>query len=478
MHDLSRRQLLSRSTLGVGGLALAWLLNEEGLLANPTRPELAPRRFDLAPKPPHFAPKAKAMISLFMQGGPSHLDLTDPKPALRKYDGRPFPGQIQYDNAAEASSKVLACPWKFERRGRCGIEVSELLPGLAEVIDDVTLIRSMRTAVNNHVQSIHALNTSRILAGRPALGSWLTYGLGSESRKLPAYVALTDPVSLPVVGVENWSNGWLPSLYQGTAVRPREPRILNLEPPPHLSGEAQRRYLGYVERLNRRHLDARPGELDLEARLATFELAAQMQTEAREALDVSRESPATRRLYGIDEPATAEYGTRCLIARRLVERGVRFVQLFTRNQFWDHHGHIRAALPQACRYTDRPIAGLVKDLKQRGLLDTTVVAWGGEMGRLPVIQNDSGKDTVGRDHNTFGFSMWFAGGGFKAGFAYGATDEFGHHAVENVVNHYDLHATLLHLFGLDHAKLAYHRNGRDLTLTDGQPARVVREVLR
>jgi hypothetical protein len=462
----------------MGGLALAWLLNEEGLLAAPTRPELVPRRFDTLPRKPHFPARAKAMISLFMQGGPSHLDLLDPKPALAKYEGKPFPGQVKYDNAAEASSKVLPSPWKFSKCGKSGIEVSELLPGLAEVVDEITVVRSMRTGVNNHVQSIYALHTSRIQRGRPVLGSWLTYGLGSESRKLPAYVALTDPASLPVAGVDNWSNGWLPSIYQGTAVRPREPRILNLEPPAHMKGDAQKRYLGYLERLNRRHLEARPGELDLEARIASFELAAQMQTAAREALDVSKESAATRKLYGLDEPATAEYGARCLVARRLVERGVRFVQVFTRNQFWDHHGRILTALPASCRMTDRPIAGLVRDLKQRGLLDTTVVAWGGEMGRLPVVQNDKAAKSAGRDHNTFGFSMWFAGGGFKGGCVYGATDEFGHHAVEGVVNHYDLHATLLHLFGLDHKRLVYHKSGGEVTLTDGQPARVVREVLR
>src|SRR5262245_35564271 len=248
MHDLTRRQLLSASTLGVGGLALAWLLKEEGLLAAPPKPELTPHRFDLAAKKPHFAPKAKAMISPFMQGGPSHIALTDPKPPLQKNDGKAFPGQIKYDNAAEASSKVMASPWKFAKRGKSGIEISELLPGLAEIVDDVTLIRSMRTGVNNHVQSIHALNTSRIQAGRPVLGSWLTYGLGSESQKLPAYVALTDPAGLAVVGVDNWSNGWLPSIYQGTAVRPREPRILNLEAPEQMRGEAQKRYLGYLER--------------------------------------------------------------------------------------------------------------------------------------------------------------------------------------------------------------------------------------
>jgi hypothetical protein len=474
---LTRRELLSASTLGVGGIALAWLLNEEGLLAAPTRPELSPRRFDLKPKKTHFPAKATAMISLFMQGGPSHLDLTDPKSALAKLDGKPFPGTIKYDNAAEASARVMASPWKFRKCGQSGIELSELLPGLAEVIDDVTLIRSMRTGVNNHVQSIHALNTGRIQAGRPVLGSWLTYGLGSLSQELPAYVALTDPASLPVVGVDNWSAGWLPSLYQGTAVRPREPRILNLDPPPHLEGDAQKGFLAYLDRLNRRHLDRHPGEMDLEARISTFELAARMQSAAREALDLSREPEAIRRLYGLDDPATREYGTRCLLARRLVERGVRFVQLFTRNQFWDHHGRITTLLPASCKATDRPIAALLRDLKQRGLLDTTIVCWGGEMGRLPVIQQ-AGKQAVGRDHNTYGFSTWLAGGGFKGGCVYGATDEFGHHAVKDVVNHYDLQATILHQFGLDHTKLVFQRLGRELSLTDGQPARVVRDVLR
>jgi hypothetical protein len=477
MH-LTRRQLLQSSTLGVGGLALAWLLREEGLLASPggARPDLGPK-FDLAAKPPHFPARARAMISFFMQGGPSHLDLFDPRAQMAKYDGKAFPGTIKYDNAAEASAKVMASPWKFRKHGHSGIELSELLPGLAEVVDDITLIRSMRTAVNNHVQSIYALNTGRIQAGRPVLGSWLTYGLGSVSRELPAYVALTDPASLPVVGVDNWSNGWLPSMFQGTAVRPTEPRILNLDPPAHLAGGTQRRYLSYLQRLNQEHLDRHPGERDLEARIASFELAARMQTAAREALDVRKESPATRKMYGLDDPATVEFGTRCLIARRLVERGVRFVQVFTRNQFWDHHGSILTSLPAACRMTDRPCAALVKDLKQRGLLDTTVVAWGGEMGRLPVIQNDSGRKRVGRDHNTFGFSMWLAGGGFRGGCAYGETDDFGHHAVKDVVNHYDLHATLLSLFGLDPGKLVYSHGGREQSLLDGQPARIVREVL-
>ncbi len=474
----TRRHFLATNAFGLGSVALAWLLNEEGLLAEPVRPELEPHKYDLMPKKPPAKPQATAMISLFMQGGPSHLDLFDPKPVLAKYNGQKFPGEIKYDNAAQASAKVLASPWKFHKRGRCGTELSELLPGLAEVVDDVAVIRSMHTGVNNHGQSIFALNGGRPVAGRPALGSWMTYGLGSESQNLPAFVVLTDPDGLPVEGVQNWSNGWLPSLFQGTVVRPREPRILNLEPPPHLAGAAQRRSLDYLARLNQRHLEGRRGELDLEARIASYELAARMQTAAREALDVSKESPHTKRLYGLDDPATRDFGTRCLIARRLVERGVRFVQIFTRYQFWDHHGALVSALPAACRKTDRPSAALVRDLKQRGLLDTTLVHWGGEMGRLPVIQNDAGPAQVGRDHNTYGFSMWLAGGGIKGGTVYGATDDFGHRAVTDVVTHTDYHATLLYLFGLDPRKLVFRHGGREQSLVDGQPCRVVREILK
>jgi hypothetical protein len=474
----TRRHFLAVNALGIGSVALAWLLNEDGLLAEPARPELEQRHFDLTPKTPHALPQARAMISLFMQGGPSHLDLFDPKPLLAKYNGQTFPGELKYDNAAQASAKVLASPWKFKKHGRCGTELSELLPCLGEVVDDIAVIRSMHTGVNNHGQSIFALNTGRPVAGRPVLGSWMTYGLGSESQNLPAFVVLTDPDGLPVEGVQNWSNGWLPSLYQGTVVRPREPRILNLDPPPQLRGEAQHRALDYLGRLNRRHLERHAGELDLEARIASYELAARMQTAAKEALDVARESRATKRLYGLDDPVTREFGTRCLIARRLVERGVRFVQVFTRSQFWDHHGAIITALPAACRKTDRPSAALVKDLKVRGLLDSTLVHWGGEMGRLPVIQNDAGLSNVGRDHNTYGFSMWLAGGGIKGGIVHGATDDFGHQAVRGIVTHNDYHATLLHLFGLDHKKLVFSRSGREQSLVDKQPCRVVRGILK
>jgi len=474
LDHFTRRHFLASQAMGIGGVALAWLLNEEKAFDEPVRPELEPRRFDLTPKQPHHPPRARAMISLWMQGGPSHLDLLDPKPALKRYNGTPFPGEIKYDNPAEASAKVLASPWRFHKRGRCGMEISELLPNLGEIADDITLIRSMQTGVNNHNQSIMALNTGRPVPGRPVLGSWLTYGLGSESQNLPAYVALTDPGGLPIEGVHNWSNAWLPAIFQGTVVRPREPRILNLDPPPQLRGDIQRGYLEYLSRLNRAHLQQRPGELDLEARIASYELAARMQLAAREALDIRSEPDATRRLYGLDDPPTQDFGSRCLIARRLVERGVRFVQVFTQGQLWDHHGGMLGALPAACRKIDRPAAALVKDLKRRGLLDTTIVHWGGEMGRLPVIQNEA---NVGRDHNPYGFSSWLAGVGLKAGFVYGETDEFGHHAARNIVTHNDYHATLLHLFGLDYRRLVFSHNAQEQSLVDKQPCRIVHDVL-
>ena len=463
--------------MGILPVALAWMLQKDGAIGKPpaSRPASEPK-YDLKPKQPPLRPRATAMISLWMQGGPSHLDLFDPKPMLQKYDGKTYPGEVKYDNAAEASSKVLGSPWKFRRHGACGMALSELLPHLGDVADEICLIRSMKTGVNNHGQSIRALQCGGILPGRPVLGSWLTYALGCETDSLPAFVALIDPGQLPVLGVENWSNGYLPSIYQGTVVRPREPRILNLVPPAHLSGAPQRRYLQFLQRLNEDHLRRHRGEHDLEARMATYALAAKMQTAALEALDLSRETAATKKMYGLDHPACRDFGARCLIARRLVERGVRFVQVYTENQRWDHHHRIRTGWPAACRKVDQPSAALVKDLKQRGMLDTTVVHWGGEMGRLPVVQNDAGRDKVGRDHNTSGFSMWVAGGGFKGGMVYGRTDDFGHHAVENVVHHYDYHATLLHLFGIDGARLVFKQNNRERSLLEGK-GRIVHEII-
>jgi hypothetical protein len=481
-RHVTRRHFLSGSALQVGSLALASMLQREAT-ASPPKPDMQPKVFDTTPKHPPFRPRAKAMISLWMQGGPSHHDLFDPKPEMTKYDGKPFPGEIKYDNAAQASSKVFASPWKFAPRGECGMELSELLPHTSTIADDICLIRSMHTGVNNHGQSIQALQMGRILDGRPTIGSWLTYGLGCEADNLPAFVALPDPASLPVEGVENWQAGFLPSIYQGTVVRSKEPRILDLTPPEHLAGQVQRSSLEFLNTLNRSHLESRPGYLDLEARIASYELAAKMQIAASDALDLSQESQATQTMYGISEAATGEaqqksdYGTRCLIARRLIERGVRFVQVYTQYQCWDAHGAIIKTLPATCRKTDQASAALVKDLKLRGLLDTTVVHWGGEMGRLPVVQNDAGREKIGRDHNTYGFSTWVAGGGFRAGHIHGATDPWGHKAIENIVHHYDYHATLLHLFGIKHDELTYKWSGRDQSLTDSQPGRVIDALL-
>ncbi len=477
-HLCSRRHFLHANGFGLGSLALACLLREGNLLAGPVKPHTdGLPHFDLLPKKPHFAPRAKAMISLFMMGGPSQMDLFDPKPMLQKYDGQKFPGEIKYDNLAQASAKVLGSPWKFEPRGQSGIELSELLPHLATVADDITLIRSMHSGVNNHAQALYALLNGRTSPGRPTIGSWLTYGLGTESQNLPAYMVLAHPGGLPTFQGEHFTNGWLPALYQGTVIRPSEPRILNLDPPPALAGRAQDRQLDLLREFNETHLAEHPGELDLQARISSYELAAHMQTAAKEALDISNEPDSIKHLYGVDDPKTKDYATRCIIARRLIERGVRFVQVLNSGQSWDQHGSLITALPANCIATDKPSAALITDLKQRGLLDSTVVHWGGEMGRLPVLQNDAGRDKWGRDHNTYGFSQWVAGGGFKRGCVHGETDDFSHHAVKDIVHHYDWHATLLHCFGLDHKNLSYKRNGTNAALVDVPEARVVTELL-
>ncbi|MEQ1828638.1 MAG: DUF1501 domain-containing protein [Pirellula sp.] len=469
-----RRHFLLQGSFSISGLALSWLIQRDLARAEPPKPKLQKDLFNLKVKPTVHRPKATAMISMFMQGGPSHVDLFDPKIELSKRHMQTYAGDIKYDNAAEASSKLFGSPWQFKPHGECGMELSELLPNLGGVADEICLIRSMRTGVNNHGQSISAMNTGNIAGGRPALGSWFTYALGAECDNLPAFVVLTDPTGLPVLGVDNWHNGWLPSIYQGTVARSQEPRILNLDPPKSLSSANQREFLDYLQSINRQHQSRFPGEHDLEARIQSYELAAKMQTAAKEAFDLSQESAATHRLYGLDEPKTKEYGSRCLVARRLVERGVRFVQIHTGNQTWDHHNGIMKSLPTICEKTDRGAAALVMDLKQRGLIDSTVVQWGGEMGRLPVIENEN---NIGRDHNTYGFSMWLAGGGIKAGLVYGETDEIGHKAETNVVNHFDYHATLQHLFGIDPSRLEFQRPTGPGKLIESDQARIVREIL-
>ncbi|MBX3422766.1 MAG: DUF1501 domain-containing protein [Pirellulaceae bacterium] len=475
-HMINRRGMLASTGMGVGGLALQWLMSSQSQ-ATPPVMKLKPHN-DLRPRLPEAQPTAKAMISLFQHGGPSHMDLTDPKPELTRHSGEDYPGDIHYSFVNQASKKLLGSPFRFEPRGRCGMELSELLPHTAKVVDDLCLIRSMHTGANGHEVSIRYFHGGIPgILGRPTLGSWITYGLGSESQDLPAFLVLTDPGGLPVDGVTNWSNGFMPAMFQGTVLRPREPRILNLEPPTHLVGTVQQQNLELLQQLNQSHLATHPGEGELEARIATYELAARMQVAASDALDISRESAATHDMYGLNNPETREYGTRCLLARRLVERGVRFVQLFHNGQPWDNHSSIHSSLPAICRRTDQPVAALVADLKQRGMLDSTLVHWGGEIGRLPVTQNHGSPDQAGRDHNGQGFSIWLAGGGIRGGMTFGATDEFGHRAVENVVTPNDFQATVLHLFGLDCSQLSFPYNNQLQNITAGRPARVVQEIV-
>ena len=475
---ISRRDFLNQNAMGIGSVALAWLLQQDCAHAIPKNIPKQNQTFDLVPKQPNHAPRAKAMISLFQHGGPSHMDLTDPKPELTKFDGTEYKEDVSYSFANEASKKLLGTRWKFRKHGECGTELSELLPETSRIADDICLIRSMHTGANGHEVSIRYFHGGIPgVLGRPHLASWLLYGLGAETRDLPAYMVLTDPGGQPVDSINNWSSGFMPPLFQGTVLRPKEPRVLNLDAPAHLKGEPQQQNLNLLQTLNRQHAKRFPHEADLEARIASYELAARMQTAAREALDISQETRATQDLYGLNEDATREYGTRCLIARRLVERGVRFVQLFLAGQPWDNHSNLGTSLPAICKRTDKPSAALVTDLKQRGMLDETIVHWGGEIGRLPVTQNQGSPEKHGRDHNGQGFSIWLAGGGFKPGMAFGATDEFGHRAVENVVTPNDYQATLLHLFGLDVNELIFPYNGQVQNITAGRKARVVEEIL-
>lgn len=476
--EISRRDLVCRQALGLGGVAVASLLSALPGSAAPPEIAAARRTFDMLPKTPPAPARATAMISLFMHGGPSHMDLLDPRPELTKYSGTEYQGEVTYSFVNRASKKLLGSPWRFRPHGQCGTEVSELLPHTAGIVDELCVIRSMHTGFNGHEVSIRYLNAGiPAVTGRPSLGSWVSYALGTENQNLPAYMVLTDPGGHPVDGVLNWSGGWMPAMFQGTVLRPQEPRILNLAPPAHLAGVPQRQNLNLLNSLNRLHQQKYPGESDLEARIASWELAARMQVAASEALDLSQETQATQQMYGLDKSETREYGTRCLLARRLVERGVRFVQLFLDGQPWDNHSSIRTTLPAACRRTDQPAAALVRDLRQRGLLETTLVHWGGEIGRLPVTENHGDPNACGRDHNGQGFSIWLAGGGIKGGMTWGETDPLGHAAVVNRVTANDYQATLLHLFGFDHAKLSFLHNSRLQTLTDQRECRVVNEII-
>jgi hypothetical protein len=456
--------MLFHSGLGLGGLALTYLLHADAARAD------APAASDLQPRSPHFPARARAVIMLVQNGGPSQMDLFDPKPELKRLEGRTHSEQVEMFQRGSEQNRLLGTPFRFYRRGRCGVELSEAIPHLGSVADDFCLVRSMHSAHNNHTEGLVMLNTGKIFPGRPALGSWVSYALGTENQNLPAYIVLRDPEGYNTSGTLLWQNGWLPALYRGTELSTQGAPVLNLNPAEPVPPAVRREDLRLVARLNEEHRRDYPHESELEARIRNYELAARMQLSAGGLLDLSRESRATRQLYGLDNPLTAGYGTRCLMARRLVESGVRFVQVFppVKPQFqpWDAHTDVHRENLDICGRTDLPSAGLIKDLKARGLLDSTIVLWSGEFGRLPVSQNGRG-----RDHNRNAFSLILAGGGFKAGYVHGATDEVGYRAAVDRVSVPDLHATLLHQLGLNHERLTYPHHGSDESLTDARVTR-------
>ena len=469
---MNRRHFFQHLSGTLGGIALAELSIRD-LHADAVSTDCAPRK-------PHFVSKAKSVIHLFMTGGPSQMDLFDPKPALDRLHGKSYfdkiAGEVEFIKDAGA---IMRSPYKFAKHGKCGAWVSEVMPCFAKAVDDVAFIRSMHTTNLTHEPAIYLVQSGKMGPGRPTLGSWVVYGLGSENQNLPAYVVLDDPLGLPVNGVENWEAGFLPPLFQGTRFRSTGSPVLNLRSEVAQPAEVVQAQRHLLERLDQIHKRGRPGQTNLDARIASYELAARMQLEATDALDLSRESRTVQEMYGIGHEPTDSYGRRCLIARRLVERGVRFVQLYINSQVWDTHTALATDLKGACDRTDRPVAALLRDLKQRGLLDSTLVVWGGEFGRLPIAQLPPDKDErkAGRDHNKNAFCTWMAGGGVKGGTTYGATDELGLKAVENRVSVGDWHATILHLLGMHHEELFVETNGLKEKLTGVNKATVVKGIL-
>jgi Protein of unknown function (DUF1501) len=454
-NNLSRRTMLKEAGGGAGMIACSMLMAGQQ-------------------QRPHAMARAKRVIWLFMHGGPSHVDLFDPKPALTKFAGQPVPdsfGQIMTRRAV-ARNPLLPPIKRFRPRGESGLEISDFLPHIADCADDLCVIRSMHGDSVNHPQSVYQMNTGSILMGNPSVGAWVAYGLGSENENMPAFVVLPDPGGGLKGGPPAWGNGYLPATYQGVTMRPGATPILNLKPPAGVADSQQQRDLKLLHSMNKRHFDRRDHDDALAARINAYELAFRMQTEAPSLVNISQETTATRSLYGLDQKDTQEFGERCLLARRMIERGVRFVQVYSGDtNGWDAHANVAKNHGQYCRRTDKPVAGLMKDLKQRGLLDDTLVIWGGEFGRMPMSEQGSG-----RDHNPWGYSVWLAGAGIRGGRAYGATDAIGLRAETNRVSIRDFHATLLHMLGLDHYSLTYFNNGLDKRLTGPDEAEVIHQI--
>ncbi len=469
---LNRREFFTSSASGLGAVALASMLGEDGLLANS-----AP-----GARGPHFAPKAKRCIYFFMEGGPSQMDLFDPKPKLNELDGQPMPDSllegVKFAFTQKDSARLMGSPRTFKKYGQCGMDMSDLLPHLSTCADDIALVRSMYCDQFNHLPGQLLMLSGSPLRGWPTLGSWLNYGLGNESRDLPGYVALTTLGRGLPGGAASWSSGFLPSNYGGSHFRNQGSPVLNLDNPPGITPELQRRSLDAINELNRQRHEL-DGHGEILSRIRNYELAFRMQSAAPELVDLSGESPATLKAYGVDRVDKTgfegSFARNCLLARRMVERGVRFVTLFLST--WDQHSNLDSALATNTRISDQPVAALLKDLKERGLLDETLVVWGGEFGRTPLGENRSGFKTVtGRDHHPYSFSLWMAGGGVKGGQIIGKTDEIGWGVEEDPVHVHDLHATILHLFGFDHEELTYRHQGRDFRLTDVH-GKVVKKLL-
>lgn len=472
----TRRAFLWQAGGGLGAIALTTLLAQDRPASSAFGASLGhgQPRSPLAPREPHFAPRARRVIWLFMHGGPSHVDLWEPKPELPRLAGQPLPdsfGDVMTRRKV-AKNPLLPAVKPFRPRGESGLEISDFLPHLGECADELCVLRGCHGDSVNHPQSVYQMNTGSILMGRPSVGAWVAYGLGSENESLPAFVVLPDPGGGVKGGPPAWGSGYLPATFQGTTMRAGKSPILYLRPPDGMTDERQRRVLSFVQNANERHLLARDGDDQLAARINAYELAFRMQASAPDVVDLRRETPSTLKLYGIGEPETDEFGTRCLLARRMIEQGVRFVQLYSGDTGgWDAHTNVLENHTTMCRRTDKPVAGLLKDLRQRGLLDDTLVIWGGEFGRMPM--SEQGK---GRDHNPWGYSVCLAGARVKGGFAYGATDAVGLRAAEGQVHVHDLHATMLHLLGFDHERLTYFDSGRDQRLTD-VAGKVVHEIL-
>ncbi|HAB12161.1 MAG TPA: DUF1501 domain-containing protein [Planctomycetaceae bacterium] len=453
----SRRDFLLRSGAGFGGLALGALMASESGAAE-----------SMVARSGHNRTPARSVIFLFMDGGPSHIDTFDPKPEVNRLAGKSLPESIErvITPMGVSENPLLPTRRRWQRYGESGLPVSDWYPNVGRHADKLCVIRSCRADGLNHVGSVCQMNTGSILAGRPSLGAWVAYGLGSASRNLPGFVVLLDNDREPPGGTRVWGTGFMPATFQGTRFRQDGTPILHLAPPKSIGPRRQRGKLDFLSRLNRRHLAARRGDDELEARIAAYELAFRMQSHAPEAVDIAQETAATRSLYGLDDKTTAPFGRNCLMARRLVERGVRFIQLYSGSgSKWDAHSKIEQNHTARCRETDVPVAGLLADLEQRGLLDETLVIWGGEFGRTPMSEKGDG-----RDHNPYGFTMWMAGGGVRGGQVIGSTDDFGMHAVDSPAHVHDLHATFLHAIGLDHQKLVYHLQGRPerATVNEGE----------